>query len=73
MEHEEKTDERLEKEGVTEGEGSGAVDSGGESPYEAEESWMPIETKMVAGSLVAGMIALIVLAALVHIFLLGGQ
>jgi hypothetical protein len=40
---------------------------------EAEEPWLAIETKLVAGSLVAGIIALVVLATLVHIFLLGGK
>ena len=37
-----------------------------------EEPWLPIETKMVIGSLIGGVIALIVLATLVHIFILGG-
>ena len=37
----------------------------------AEEPWLPIETKLVVGSLIGGMIMLIVLATLVHIFLLG--
>ena len=37
-----------------------------------EESWLPVETKLVAGSLIAGMTTLIILAVLVHLFLLGG-
>ncbi|NVL90462.1 MAG: hypothetical protein HWN69_05625 [Desulfobacterales bacterium] len=40
---------------------------------EAEEPWLPIETKLVVGSVIAGVIALIVLATLVHMFLLGGH
>lgn len=39
---------------------------------DAAEPWLPIETKMVVGSLIAGVIALIVLAVIVHIFILGG-
>jgi hypothetical protein len=38
---------------------------------EAEEPWLPIETKLVLGSVIAGVITLIVLATLVHMFLLG--
>ncbi|MBE9582566.1 MAG: hypothetical protein IMF18_13255 [Proteobacteria bacterium] len=41
--------------------------------YEAEEPWLPIETKLVVGSVIAGVITLIVLAILVHVFLLGGH
>ncbi len=44
-----------------------------EGPHEAEEPWLPIETKLVVGSVIAGIIALIVLAILVHVFLLGGH
>lgn len=40
---------------------------------EAVEPWLPIETKMVVGSLIIGGIALIILGVLVHIFILGGQ
>lgn len=36
------------------------------------EPWLPIETKLVAGSLICGVVALIVLAVLIHIFILGG-
>ena len=38
---------------------------------EAEEPWLPIETKLVVGSVIAGIVTLIVLATLVHMFLLG--
>ncbi|MFH1437101.1 MAG: hypothetical protein ABIJ56_15445 [Pseudomonadota bacterium] len=34
------------------------------------EPWLPIETKLVVWSVIGGIIALIVLAILVHIFLL---
>jgi len=44
-----------------------------EATQEAEEPWLPIETKLVVGSVIAGIIALIVLATLVHMFLLGGH
>jgi hypothetical protein len=36
------------------------------------EPWLPIETKLVIGSLIGGVAALIVLATLIHIFILGG-
>jgi hypothetical protein len=36
------------------------------------EPWLPIETKLVVASIATGMVALIVLATLVHLFLLGG-
>ncbi|MGD9160088.1 MAG: hypothetical protein PVG39_16860 [Desulfobacteraceae bacterium] len=39
----------------------------------AVEPWLPIETKMVVGSLIIGGVALIILGILVHIFILGGQ
>jgi hypothetical protein len=42
-----------------------------EGPLETGEPWLPIETKLVATSVIAGIIALIVLAILVHMFLLG--
>lgn len=38
----------------------------------APEPWLPIETKMVVGSLVGGIVALVILAIIVHIFILGG-
>jgi hypothetical protein len=41
--------------------------------YGTEEPWLRIETKLVIGSVIAGMITLIVLATLVHMFLLGGH
>ena len=44
-----------------------------EDPYEVEEPWLPIETKLVVGSVIAGVLTLIVLAILVHMFLLGGH
>jgi hypothetical protein len=40
---------------------------------EAVEPWLPIETKLVIWSVIAGMVALVVLATLVHMFLLGGH
>jgi hypothetical protein len=46
---------------------------GAEATYGAVEPWLRIETKLVIGSVIAGMIALIVLATLVHMFLLGGH
>ncbi len=39
---------------------------------DAVEPWLPIETKLVIGSLVGGVAALVVLAVIVHIFILGG-
>jgi len=40
--------------------------------HEEEEPWLPIETKLVVISVSTGIAILIVLAVLVHIFLLGG-
>ena len=40
---------------------------------DAVEPWLPIETKMVVGSLICGVIALIILATLIHIFILGAH
>lgn len=40
---------------------------------DAVEPWTPIETKLVMWSVIAGMVALVVLAILVHMFLLGGH
>ena len=44
-----------------------------EATCEVEEPWLPIETKLVVGSVIAGVLTLIVLAILVHVFLLGGH
>ena len=44
-----------------------------ESTYTAVEPWLPVETKLVTFSLIAGVLLLIVLAILVHMFLLGGH
>jgi hypothetical protein len=41
--------------------------------YGAMEPWLPVETKLVVFSVVAGVVTLIVLATLVHMFLLGGH
>ena len=41
--------------------------------HEAEEPWLPIETKLVTYSVIGGVAALIVLATVVHIFILGGH
>jgi hypothetical protein len=41
--------------------------------YGAGEPWLPIETKLVVFSVAAGVVTLIVLATLVHMFLLGGH
>jgi hypothetical protein len=40
---------------------------------EAVEPWLSVETKLVIWSVIAGIAALIVLATLVHMFLLGGH
>ena len=42
-----------------------------EDSSQTGEPWLPIETKLVVRSVIGGIIALIVLAILVHIFLLG--
>ena len=39
---------------------------------QTEEPWLPIETKLITVSVSIGVIAMIVLAILVHMFLLGG-
>ena len=39
----------------------------------AEESWLPIETKLVTRSIIIGVVALIILATLIHTFILGGH
>jgi hypothetical protein len=41
--------------------------------YGTEEPWLPIETKLVVGSITGGVIALIVLATMVNMFILGGH
>jgi hypothetical protein len=41
-----------------------------EDTYGIEEPWLSIETKLIAGSLIIGMVALVLLATLVNIFLL---
>ena len=40
---------------------------------EDHEPWLPIETKLVTYSVIGGIAALIVLAILVHLFILGGH
>ena len=45
-------------------------DSG--TPSDGAEPWLPIETRLVVGSIATGIAALVVLATLVHLFLLGG-
>ena len=40
---------------------------------EAEDPWLPIETKLVIYSVIGGIAALIVLAIVVHIFILGAH
>jgi len=44
-----------------------------EPDAEAEEPWLPIETKLVTYSVIGGIAALIVLAIVVHIFILGAH
>ncbi|MDY6856617.1 MAG: hypothetical protein SWO11_18310 [Thermodesulfobacteriota bacterium] len=41
-----------------------------EDTYGIEEPWLSIETKLIAGSLIIGIVALVILATLVDIFLL---
>ena len=41
-----------------------------EDAYGINEPWLSIETRLIAGSLIIGMAALVLLAALVNIFLL---
>ena len=45
----------------------------GEAPGGGEEPWLPIETKLVTRSLIVGLVALLVLATLVNIFILRGH
>jgi hypothetical protein len=44
-----------------------------EAPHGTEEPWLPVETKLVGISVASGIVALVVLAILVHMFLLGGH
>jgi len=53
--------------------GTAGVAYGREGTCEAEEPWLPIETKLVGVSVGIGIVALVVLAVLVHMFLLGGH
>jgi len=41
-----------------------------EENHEIEEPWLPIETKLVVASVVGGIIATIVFAILVHMWIL---
>jgi hypothetical protein len=41
--------------------------------YRTEEPWLPIETKLVGFSVSIGLVALVVLAVLIHLFILGGH
>jgi hypothetical protein len=58
---------------VEDEQGTAGVAYGGEATCEAEEPWLPIETKLVGVSVGTGIVALVVLAVLVHMFLLGGH
>ena len=53
--------------------GTAGVAYGAKPTSEAEEPWLPIETKLVGVSVGLGIVALVVLAVLVHMFLLGGH
>lgn len=57
---------------VREYQGKKEWDADGKSAVDAVEPWLPIETKMVVGSLIGGVVALVILAVIVHIFILGG-
>jgi len=48
-------------------------EEGTEDIHGTEEPWLPIETKLVLASVCTGLATLVVLAILVHIFLLGGS
>jgi hypothetical protein len=73
MNDEEKTVKKLQQEDlIREYQGKEKIDSEPTIAFGSEEPWLPIETKMVIGSLLAGLLALIVLAFLVHVFILGG-
>jgi len=72
MTDKEKTVERLQQEDlIREYRGNKEVDPEAFANLETEEPWLPIETKMVVGSIIGGVVALIILATLVHIFILG--
>jgi hypothetical protein len=57
---------------VREYQGDKAWSAEEKSAVNTAEPWLPIETKLVIGSLVGGIVALVVLAIIVHIFILGG-
>lgn len=57
---------------VREYQGKKEMNSKEQSTIHAAEPWLPIETKMVLGSLIGGVVALVLLAIIVHIFILGG-
>jgi hypothetical protein len=72
MTNEDKTIEKLQQEDlIREYRGNKEADPEELASLQAEEPWLPIETKMVVSSIIGGVIALIVLATLVHIFILG--
>ena len=72
MNDEDKTVQELQQEDlIREYQGKADVDSEAIGAIDSEEPWLPIETKMVIMSLIGGLLALIVLAFLVHIFILG--
>ena len=64
--------EKLQQEDlIREYQGKPGADSISSAGINSEEPWLPIETKLVIWSVGGGIVALIVLAILVHIFLLG--
>ena len=72
MSDEDKTVQKLQQEDlIREYQGKADVDSESIAAIDSEEPWLPIETKMVIMSLIGGLLALIVLAFLVHLFILG--
>jgi hypothetical protein len=73
MREEEKTVQKLQQDDrIREYQEKGEPSPEETAAIDAVEPWLPIETKMVVGSLIGGIVALIVLAILVHIFILGG-
>lgn len=73
MNNEDKTVQKLQQEDlIREYQGKTDADSESTIAFDSEEPWLPIETKMVIGSLIGGVIALIVLAFIVHFFILRG-
>jgi hypothetical protein len=73
MNNEDKTIQKLQEEDlIREYQGKTDADSESTIDFGSEEPWAPIETQMVIGSLVGGLIALVVLAFLVHVFILRG-